>query len=51
MRTIKRNGAVCLKRLGTTYFVLVNGLNVFECDYNYDAAVVIFNQKASAQKK
>ncbi|QND44240.1 hypothetical protein [Providencia phage vB_PreS-PatoteraRojo] len=43
MRTIKRNGAIVLKRLGITYFVLVNGRNVFEIDADYDKAKEAFD--------
>ncbi len=32
MRAIKRDAAIVLNRLGTTYFILINGFNVFELD-------------------
>lgn len=51
MRTIKRDGAIVLKRLGTTYFILINGLNVFEIDGDYDKALSVFNKKIEDRKR
>lgn len=42
MKTVKRDGAIVLKRLGTTYFILVNGRNVLEIDGDYDKAKEAF---------
>lgn len=51
MITIKRDGAIVLKRQGLTYFVLINGLNVFEVEGDLDKAVSMFNRKVSEALK
>lgn len=51
MITIKRDGAIVLKRQGLTYFVLINGLNVFEVEGDLDKAVSMFNRKVADRKK